>query len=160
MNVVWCGVFCCRSTSSSSVQRNRRHRNRNLVHKVRSAGGTDYHAHFETAGYCASISTGCRNIIPHRAVLTTSIDDYLTVETARQENSHERVDGQGGDRDWRLEGHRRGDRERARRRGRFGGRELRLQQGGCGSRRRRNPRQGRQGHRGGGRRIEGRRPPE
>src|SRR5712691_11613307 len=60
-------------------------------------------------------------------------------------------------RDRRLEGHRRGDRERARRRGRLGGGELRLQQGGRGSRRRRDCRQGRQGHRGKGRPIEGRR---
>ena len=53
---------------------------------------------------------------------TLKFDDYLTVETlAGQENSHERVDRQGGDRDWRLQGHRRGDRETARRRGRFGG---------------------------------------
>src|ERR1700730_588613 len=58
---------------------------------------------------------------------TVKFDDYLTIETlAGQENSHGRVDGQGGDRDWRLQGHRRGDRETARRRGRFGGRELRL----------------------------------
>jgi hypothetical protein len=49
---------------------------------------------------------------------TVKFDDYLTIETlAAQENSHERVDRQGGDRDWRLQGHRRGDRETARRRG-------------------------------------------